>query len=164
VKAAAGRASVRVARGSEMGQGGARGSGGRRGCSEWVAVVACHNGGGGGRFGRGLAGVVVGSDEGGGLLRPLRERKGRREAVRAHARQRLQSSVQGGRRLGRARESARGGGWLAGPAGLKAVTGPTQEEKNPLQISFKFCIWQNFAKLYKEILMELNTRIFPKIF
>jgi hypothetical protein len=66
VKAAAGRASVRVARGSEMGQGGARGSGGRRGCSEWVAVVACHNGGGGGRFGRGLAGVVVGSDEGGG--------------------------------------------------------------------------------------------------
>jgi hypothetical protein len=40
---------------------------------EWVAAVVHHNGGGGGRFGRGSARVVVGSDEGGGVLRSLRE-------------------------------------------------------------------------------------------
>jgi hypothetical protein len=56
------------------------------------------------------------------------------------------------------------GGWLVGPAGLKAGTGPTQEEKNLFQISFKFWIWQNFEKLYMEILKELDTGIFPKIF
>jgi hypothetical protein len=60
--------------------------------------------------------------------------------------------------------SSRGGDWLVGPAGLKAGTRPTQEEKNPFQISFKFWIWQNFGKLYSEILKELDTGIFLKIF
>jgi hypothetical protein len=44
---------------------------------EWAAAVVCHNGGGGGHFGRGSAEVVVGSDEGGCVLRPLWEWKGR---------------------------------------------------------------------------------------
>jgi hypothetical protein len=56
--------------------------------------------------------------------------------------------------------SARGGGGLAGPAGLKAGTGPTQEEKNPFQISFNLWIWQNFGKLYREILMEFGHEDF----
>jgi hypothetical protein len=37
---------------------------------------------------------------------------------------------------------------------LKAGTRPTQE--NPFQISFKFWIWQNFEKLYREILKEFG--------
>jgi hypothetical protein len=44
---------------------------------EWAAAVVCHNGGGGDHFGRGSAEVVVGSDEGGCVLRPLWEWKGR---------------------------------------------------------------------------------------
>jgi hypothetical protein len=39
---------------------------------------------------------------------------------------------------------------------LKAGTGPTQEDKNPIQISFKFWIWQNFEKFYREILKEFG--------
>jgi hypothetical protein len=59
--------------------------------------------------------------------------------------------------------SARGGGWLAGTAGLKARTGPTQEEeKNPFQISFKFWIFRNFGKLYREILKEFGHGDFFK--
>jgi hypothetical protein len=79
VKVAVGRALVRVARGSEMGHGGAVG-GGDAGApfyrvgegprlpgvgGERVAAVVRHNGGGGGYFGRGSARFVVGSDEGG---------------------------------------------------------------------------------------------------
>jgi hypothetical protein len=45
---------------------------------------------------------------------------------------------------------------------LKDRTGPTQE--NPFQISFKFWIWWNFGKLYREILMEFGHVDFPKIF
>jgi hypothetical protein len=53
---------------------------------ERAVAVVHHNGGGGRRFGRGSAGVVVGSDQG-GVLRPLRERKGCREAaMRVHVR------------------------------------------------------------------------------
>jgi hypothetical protein len=86
-----------------------------------------HNDGGGGYFGRGSVGVVVGSDEVGPVCRQR--------------------------------------GWLPGWAGrLKAGTWPTQEEKNHFQISFKYWIWQNFRKLYREILKELDTGFFPKIF
>jgi hypothetical protein len=57
--------------------------------------------------------------------------------------------------------SSRGGSWLAGSARLKAGTGPTQEEEqNHFQISFKFWIWQNFEKLYREILKEFGHRDF----
>jgi hypothetical protein len=63
---------------------------------------------------------------------------------------------------------ARGGGWLAELAGRLKPNGgvgkaahregrgePGQlKKKNPFQISFKFWIWQNFRKLYREILME----------
>jgi hypothetical protein len=38
---------------------------------------------------------------------------------------------------------------------LKAGTRPTQE-KNHFQISFKFWIWQNFGKMYREILKEFR--------
>jgi hypothetical protein len=41
---------------------------------EQVAAVVCHDCGGGGRFRRGSAGAVVGSDE--GVLWPFQERKG----------------------------------------------------------------------------------------
>jgi hypothetical protein len=44
-------------------------------------VVVHRNGGGGDCFRRGLTRVVVGSDERGGVLRPLREWKGRQEAA-----------------------------------------------------------------------------------
>jgi hypothetical protein len=93
VKAAAGRAPVRgrlrfrimarrsgggVVEGGDAGApfyrvGGGAGRPGDRG--EHAAVVVHHDGGGGDRFGRGSAGVV-GSDEGGGVLRPFREWKG----------------------------------------------------------------------------------------
>jgi hypothetical protein len=89
---------------------------------------------------------VVGSDEGGGVLRPLRELKGRGEVAHSRQRQWLRPSVLGG-------------SWLAGSAGLKAGTGPTKG-KNPFQISFKFWIWQNFAKLYREIFMNFGHRVF----
>jgi hypothetical protein len=55
---------------------------------EQATVVVSHNGDEGGHFRRGSTGVVVGSDEGGGVLRPLQERKRRREVARAHARRR----------------------------------------------------------------------------
>jgi hypothetical protein len=45
---------------------------------------------------------------------------------------------------------------MAGPVRLKAVTGPTQEEENHFQFFFKFWIWQNFGKLYREILKEFR--------
>jgi hypothetical protein len=53
---------------------------------EHAAVVVRHNGCGGSHFGRGSTGVVVGSDEGGGVLWALRERKGHLEAVGMHTR------------------------------------------------------------------------------
>jgi hypothetical protein len=49
-----------------------------------------------------------------------------------------------------------GRGGESGPVGLKAVTGPTQEEENTFQIPFKFWICQNFEKLYWEILKEFG--------
>jgi hypothetical protein len=55
---------------------------------ELVATVERHDGCGGGRFRRGSARAVVGSDEGGGLLQSFQEQKrGRREAVRTLARE-----------------------------------------------------------------------------
>jgi hypothetical protein len=73
------------------------GGAGRPGVGEeWVAVVR-HNGDEGGCFGRGSVGVVLGSDEGWGVLWPLRERKRHREAARAHERQRQHQLAQGGR-------------------------------------------------------------------
>jgi hypothetical protein len=48
---------------------------------ERAVVMVRHNGGGDDYFRRGSTGVVVGSDEGGGVLRPLRERKRCREAA-----------------------------------------------------------------------------------
>jgi hypothetical protein len=58
---------------------------------ERAVMVVCHNGDEGGHLGRGSAGVVVGSDE--AVLQPLRERKQRWEAERAHARQWQQRSA-----------------------------------------------------------------------
>jgi hypothetical protein len=85
---------ARWSEGGELGGGDAgapfyrvRGAAGRPGVEgERAVAVVRHNGVGGGRFGRGWTGVVVGSDEGGGVLQPLRERKGRREAARARTR------------------------------------------------------------------------------
>jgi hypothetical protein len=75
-----------------------RGGAGRSSIGEeWAMKVVHHNGDEGGRFGRGSTWVVVGSDEGVGVLRPLWERKWRREAARAHVRQRPQWSARGGR-------------------------------------------------------------------
>jgi hypothetical protein len=46
-----------------------RGGAGRPGIGgEHAVVVVCHNGGGGCHFGRGSAGVVMGSDEGSALV------------------------------------------------------------------------------------------------
>jgi hypothetical protein len=91
-KVAAGRASFRVAQGSEMGQKGA-GEEGRPRCpfiglegerGSRVAVVVRHKGGGGGPFGRGSTGVVV-SDEGGGWSGRYGSRRGvGRRHVNAH--------------------------------------------------------------------------------
>jgi hypothetical protein len=62
------------------------GGAGRPGVGEeWVAVVR-HNGDEGGCFRRGSVGVVLGSDEGWGVLWPLRERK-------RHARTRGNDSI-----------------------------------------------------------------------
>jgi hypothetical protein len=51
------------------------GGGAGRPCDgvEWAAVVVRHDGGGGNHFGRGSARVVVGRDEGVGMLRPFWE-------------------------------------------------------------------------------------------
>jgi hypothetical protein len=157
VKATVGRALVWVTWGSKMGQGGAVGGGdagapfyrvsggaGRPGVrGEWAVMVVHHNGGGGGPFRRGSAGVVVGSDEVGCSGRYESGRgTGRRRARARVAAAVATAVVQGGRRSGGARMSSSGGGWPAGLAGVKVGTGPTQEEeKNPFQISFKFCIW-----------------------
>jgi hypothetical protein len=68
--------------------GGGMGWSGDRG--EWPAVVVRHDGGGGGCFGRGSAGTVVGSDEGGA---PAVSREGGgagRRRTCAHARRRWQ--------------------------------------------------------------------------
>jgi hypothetical protein len=92
------------------------GGAGRPGVGEeWVAVV-CHNGDEGGCFGRGSVGVVLGSDEGWGVLWPLRERKRHREAARSHERQRQHQLAQGGRRTGGARMST---GHGEGEGGLR---------------------------------------------
>jgi hypothetical protein len=110
-------------------------------------VVVHHNGRGCDHFGRGSVRVVVGSDEGVGLLQPLQSGSG---TERRHVRQwrRLRPSVQGGRRPGGVHMSAegasegepmggegrrarrglppRGRGGQSGPTGLKAGIRPTQ--------------------------------------
>jgi hypothetical protein len=47
---------------------------------EWAAAVVRHNGGGGGHFKRGSSRVLVGSDEGRGVLCLLQEWKGQNSA------------------------------------------------------------------------------------
>jgi hypothetical protein len=105
VKEAAGRALVRSSSGLGIGAsrsgGGAMGGGdtevpfysfgggaGRPNDGGERAVVGVrHDGGGGGRFRRGLAGEVVVSDEGGGVLQSFQERKGASGgSARVHAR------------------------------------------------------------------------------
>jgi hypothetical protein len=61
-----------------------------------VAVVR-HNGDGGGRFGRGLTEVVVGSDEGEGAPVVTGEKGVSRGGARAHARRQWRPLVWGGR-------------------------------------------------------------------
>jgi hypothetical protein len=50
----------------------------------------------------------------------------------------------------------RGRGGEGGPASRKLESGQLKKKKNPFQISFKFWIWQNFGKLYREILKEFG--------
>jgi hypothetical protein len=127
---------------------------------EWVAAVVRHNGGGN-HFGRGSTRVVVGSDE--GVLWPLRERKGRREVARPHARQwrRLWPSIWGGRRPGGARMLATGGGWLAGLAdrlkpngGVGKVAhregrGGENQANSRKKILFKFLLNFGFGRTFE---------------
>jgi hypothetical protein len=89
----------------------ARGGAGRPSVGEKrAAAVVHHNANGGSHFGRGSVGVVVGSDAGGGgVFRPLRERKRRWEAGCTHTRRRQRWSDRGRRRPSRARVSAKHG-------------------------------------------------------
>jgi hypothetical protein len=145
-------------------------------------AVVHRNGGGGDCFRRGLTRVVVGSDERGGCSGRYGSGRGAR---RRHAHACKAAAVAMDIGLGRKttgrgpRVSERGwergrqpkgsggesgpgeGGGPEGAEGivgrrLKAGTGPTQEEKNPFQISFKIWIWRNFGKLYMEILKKFG--------
>jgi hypothetical protein len=199
VKAAVGRAPVRghsrLRIGARRSGGGAVGGGdaeapfyrvgggagwpGDRG--EQVAVGVHHNGGGGGRFGRGSVGAVVGMMR--GVLRPFWEQKGGAGRWRAHAREAMvaasvirpgEEDDQAGpvcqrERAGRAGQRPRpSGGWQrrpnrrrkgSGPKGVEGEAGHGWAEsgakpefkKNSFRISIDFRIWQNFGKLYKEI-------------
>jgi hypothetical protein len=75
-------------------------------------AVVHRNGGGGDCFRRGLTRVVAGSDERGGAPAVTGVEGASGGGMRMHARQRrwLWTSVLGGRRLGGAHVSARGGG------------------------------------------------------
>jgi hypothetical protein len=81
-----------------------------------VAAVVWHNGDGGGHFGRGSVGVVVGSDEGGMCSGHYGSGRGA-ERWRACAREAAAVAVGPGRRTtGWGPCVSERGGWLAGPA------------------------------------------------
>jgi hypothetical protein len=124
--------------------------------------VVCHDGGGGGCFGRGSVRAVVGSDERWCSGR-FRSGRGCREVVRASAREAtvVASVVQPGeeddRQAGKADQRPRpSGGWRRQHNGRGKGSGPNPEpgqnsKRNYFRISIDFRIWQNFGKLYKEI-------------
>jgi hypothetical protein len=85
------------------------------------------------------------------VLRPLRERKGHREAATVAA------TVSPGRKMTGQGPCVSERGLLDGWAGqAESCDRDNSRRRKSFSIFFKFWIWQNFGKLYREILKEFR--------